>query len=200
MRSLQADEVKPRATLITIVDGTAEPLLGNEELTRLALKENLDRLLERRGFRITDSTPDYNVKLTYRVTRHDRLVSENRTFSYGAQSMSFYSGAGSKATSALGVAIARAVGSSALKMATATSQTTTEQASYVHALSVEFFGPTNSLVWKWESTWDSQRLDAIGSLAAPLQLVLSDLPSDPAHIPWVAAVKSTHALNYFTTK
>ena len=62
LRSLETGDIRPNARLSTAVEGVSEPLLGNEDLIQQNLKENLDRLLERRGFHIVGDNPDYEVR------------------------------------------------------------------------------------------------------------------------------------------
>jgi len=182
LRSLETEDIRPNARLSTAVEGVSEPLLGNEDLVQQNLKENLDRLLERRGFQIVGDNPDYEVRLTYAVKREDKL--EIATSSY--------------ATSALGIAVARKVGVLAYKSAGSVAVSVGEQAAYVHTFSVEFFTLDRKAVWKGEATWDTRELDVLSSISSPLQLALSGLPSDPLYIPMVPAVKVTHGLNYYT--
>ena len=182
MRSLQADFITTKARLKTTVEGLSSPLLGNEDLIHQSLKENLDRLLERRGFHIVGDNPDYEVHLTYAVKREDKL--EITASSY--------------ATSALGIAVARRVGLLAYESSSAVRLSVGEEAAYVHTFSVEVFNPTGKAVWKGEATWDSRELDVLSSISAPLQLALSGLPSDPSYVPQIPAVKVTHGLNYYT--
>jgi len=182
LRSLEADNVGAAARLQTVVQGLTEPLLGDEDLIHQSLKENLDRLLQRRGFQIVGDNPDYEVRLTYAVKREDKL--EIATNSY--------------ASSALGIAVARKVGVLAYRSAGATAVSVGEEAAYVHTFSVEFFSSGGRAIWKGEATWDSRELDVLSSISSPLQLALSGLPSDPLYVPLVPAVKVTHGFNYYT--
>ena len=184
LRSLQADSIKPRANIRTRVEGSTEPLLGQEELVRSALKEQLDGLLERRGFNIADHQPDYEVKLSYNVSQIAKSVSRSR----------------SRAT-ALGVSIALQVADATIHKATRStaSYTVTQTVGYyAHTISLEFFTIDGELIWKGEACMEDKEPDVIESVAAALQLALSGVPTDTTYIPTVPAVKESHALGYFT--
>jgi len=69
--------------------------------------------------------------------------------------------------------------------------------SYTHIISIEVHGKDGVMVWKGESTWDSNELDMIRRIVPAIQLILSDLPSAQGIRPDAPEVKNSHVLNYF---
>ncbi len=176
-------------TMSISVSGQTNPLLGNEDLTKDRIKENVINLLERRGFEITEEEPDYLMLLTYNTVRHDKMSSFS-SFSSTSSSL-----AGTK--SGLGVSLAQAIGFAATSQRVSTTQSTFESEMYNHTISAEIYNSDEQLLWKGESTWDTEYLDLTSNIIPALQIIFCYLPSDPTCIPEVEAVKATHTDNYF---
>jgi hypothetical protein len=198
IRSLKTtDRINTNSKLKIEVSGSTLPLLGNGELTDEKIREKLSLLLERRGFSVDSSSADYIVTLIYKTERHDRFRSYSSVASTNFQAFGISTSAGAGATSGLGVSIARAVSALASKSTTVSEQTTEQMLSYIHTISIEFRQRNKQVIWKGESTWDSDELNLINRIVPALQLILSDLPSDIGTRPEVPEVKENHISNYF---
>ena len=196
IRSLKSAEVIDPTKAIKIeASGSTSPLVGSEQLTSDILRSHLIRLITRRGFNIDDQSYFYLVKLTYRTERNDKMMISSSVSSTNSQAYALSTSTG--ATSGLGVSIARAIGLLASHSITVTSQTVDNTLSYTHTISIELLNRQGSMLWKGESTWDSQELNLINGIVPALQLILSDLPSDKTVQPEIPEVKNTHVNNYF---
>jgi len=197
-RTLASPE-KPQigAKLKVEVTGTTLPLLGNEQLTAENIREKLSYLLRRRGFTVQDDSPDYIVQLYYKTDRNDKLQFSSTIASYNMAAFAIATGSGAGATSGLGVSIARAVGALATRSSTIGQQSVEQLLSYTHTIAVEIHNQNDNIFWKGEAAWDSYELNIINRILTAIQLILSDLPSDPTYRPEIAEVKRSHAENYF---
>jgi hypothetical protein len=178
------------------VSGTTAPLLGNETLEEDSLRNQLSQLLLRRGFIIDTSSFDYVIRLLYRTERRDMLAMSSTLTSTNTQAYAIMTGSGTGATSGLGVSIARAVGALSSTSGTVSEQAAEQVPSYTQTISVEFLTHRGVILWKGESTWDSQQLDLLSGVDPAFQLLLSYLPSREAP-PWVPEVKMDHVDNYY---
>jgi hypothetical protein len=198
VRSLQSSQnIIPTKNIKIEVNGTTSPLLGNEQLTSDGLRSVLSTLIQRRGFIINDGKYDYLVKLIYKTDRNDKMQYHSSVSSNTAQITKISTGSGAGSTSGLGVSIARAIGLLASSSSSYANQSSEQIVSYTHTISIEFINKEGNILWKGESTWDSEELNLINRITPALQLILSDLPSDKTLRPEISEVKDTHVKNYF---
>jgi hypothetical protein len=198
IRSLKSNQlIEPTKNIKVEVAGITSPLLGSEQLTSDKLKLYLTRLIKRRGFLIDNTTYDYLMKLSYRTDRNDKIKYSSSISSTNAQAYVISTGSGAGATSGLGVSIARAVGAIVSSSRTMGTQTAEQTLSYIHTISMELSNREGVLLWKGESTWDSEELNLMNGIIPALQLILSDLPTDKTVRPEIPEVKETHVKNYY---
>lgn len=198
IRSLKSSQpINATAKLKIDVSGSTVPLLGNEQLTADRIREKLSYLLKQRGFSIDNASPEYVVQLLYKTERTDKFRFSSTISSTNVQAYAIATSSGAGATSGLGVSIARAVSALATRSTTVGKQTAEQMLSYTHTISIELRSRDGLIVWKGESTWDSDELNLINRIVPAIQLILSDLPSDRATRPEIPEVKSSHALNYY---
>ncbi len=198
IRSLKSNQViDPTKSIKVEVSGNTSPLLGNEELTASKLRYSLSQLLKRRGFTTDNGTYDYLVKLSYRTVRNDKMNYSSTVASTNLQVYGISTNTGAGATSGLGVSIARAIGFLSSRASTVSAQTLDQVLSYTHTISIELSNKEGFLLWKGESTWDTQELNLISGIIPALQLILSDLPSDRSVRPEIPEVKDDHVINYY---
>jgi len=190
-------QIKLGTTIKTTVSGQTEPLLGNEELLAGKLKDRIDSLLTRRGFVIGDENSELRLFLTYNTERRDRLTSSSFQYSTSYSQAALTTGTGAGATSGLGVSVATAVAAIFQASQSVAGQVTEEITNYTHTLSMEILTKSGDVIWKGESTWDSYSISILHGITPALQLILSNLPSDPNVTPWVPEVKATHVINYY---
>jgi hypothetical protein len=198
IRSLESGQsIDPKKAVKIEVSGVTSPLLGSEQLTSDKLHACITQLVKRRGFSIDDNGFDYLLKLLYRTDRNDKMSFSSSIGSTNYQAFTISTESGAGATSGLGVSIARAVSILASRPSTAGTQSANQNLSYTHTISIEFASKEEIILWKGESTWDSQELDIINGIVPALQLLLSSLPSDKTYRPEIPEVKETHVENYY---
>ena len=198
IRSLRSTQtIDPIAGVRVEVSGTSTPLLGNEQLTADRIRERLTYLLKRRGFSIESNSPECTVQLSYKTERSDKFRFSSEVTSTNIPIYAIATSSGAGATSGLGVSIARAISALASRSTTVSKQTAEQMLSYTHTISIELRKRQEHILWKGESTWDSDELNLIREIVPAIQLILSDLPSSQATRPEVSEVKSTHVLNYY---
>jgi hypothetical protein len=198
IRSLKSSQpINTISKLKIDLSGSTVPLLGNEQLTADRIREKLSYLLKRRGFSIDISSPEYVVALLYKTERSDKFRLSSAVASTNVQAYAIVTSSGAGATSGLGVSIARAVSALATRSTTVSEQSAEQMLSYTHTISIEFRNRDGLVVWKGESTWDSDELNLINRIVPAIQLILSDLPSDRATKPEIPEVKGSHVLNYY---
>jgi hypothetical protein len=198
VRSLTSNQtIDPTKTIKIEVSGSTSPLLGNEQLTSEKLNASLSHLIKRRGFSIDNRSYDYLVKLSYKTDRNDKMRLSSTVSSANSQAYAISTGAGVGTTSGLGVSIARAIGVLTSRSSAVANQTADQIVSYTHTISIELSNKDGTILWKGESTWDSEELNLISGIIPALQLLLSDLPSDKAVRPEIPEVKDTHVINYY---
>jgi hypothetical protein len=195
-RTFESDTTLPLyANLHVDVKGNTLALIGDEKLFQNDLRETVTNLLERRGFRVSNGTADYNLSLNYKTVRNDKINSYSESSANSKNTSIGYSGYGSN--SALGVLVAGAILGIA-NQSTATLQNSTETVeSYTHIISMEVYRRDNSLVWEGESAWDSYNLDLSTDINPALQILMSWLPNDNTTIPRVPEVKESKKDNYY---
>lgn len=198
IRALKStDTIAVGSKLKIEVSGNTLPLLGGEDLTIQGIRDKITFLLRRRGYVIENSSYDYAVQLSYKTERADKLQLSSTVSSASRVNMAFATNSVAGATSGLGVSIARAVGAITNQSSIVSEQSAEQMLSYSHTISIEIRNRTGKLVWKGESTWDSENLDLLSRLLPALQLILSDLPSDKKFRPDVPEVKGSHTENYY---
>jgi hypothetical protein len=198
IRSLKAPQaINPIAKVKVEVSGTTTPLLGNEQLTANEIRERLSYLLKRRGFAIENASTDYVVQLSYKTERGDKFRFSSAVASTNVQAYAIATGSGAGATSGLGVSVARAVSAVASRSSIVSEQTAEQMLSYTHTIAIELRNKEGLVLWKGESTWDSNQLDLIGGIFPAIQLILSDLPSDKLTRPEIREVKRSHVNNFY---
>ncbi len=198
IRSLKSSQpIDPTKSIKIEVAGVTSPLLGNEQLTSEKLRSTLTQLIKRRGFTIATGDYDYLVKLSYKTDRADKMEFSSSISTANTQSSMISSQTGAGATSGLGVSIARAIGLLSSSSSTVAAQSTEQMLSYTHTIAIEICGRDGGLLWKGESTWDSEELNLISRIIPAMQLILSDLPSDKTVRPEIPEVKETHVSNYY---
>lgn len=198
IRSLKlAQPINPNSKMKVDVIGTTTPLLGDEQLTEEIVREKLSYLLKRRGFTIDSSSPDYLVQLSYKSERSDKFRFLSAGVYSNVQMYDLAAGSGTDALTGLGVTIARAVSALATRSTTVSEQTVEQMPSYTHTIAIEIRSRDRLILWKGESTWDSNELNLISRIIPAMQLILSDLPTDQSNLPEIPEVKSSHVVNYY---
>ena len=204
-RIFQSDgEIRIGATLTTSVSGECSPLLGEQSLFDVNVKEALDQLLSRRGYRVVDTSASFTLDVVYRTEKVDKLNMSTSQYSYSYQSSSTTakSGSGSKALSgrgysgAAGIAIASSVARLIAGSAQQLSQTITTTTGYSHTFSLEMRNVGQELTWKAETVWESSSVDPRNDLYAVLQIMISDLPADSRIVTRTPKLKESHRDNY----
>ncbi len=191
------DSLSPTSSIAISVDGKTNPLLGDESLTAAKLKERLEYLMARRGFKISKDESDYEMQLTYGTDRIDKYRTFSATALFNSSNIGYSSSAALGSSSGLGVSIAQAVGAMSAYSLLMQKESVEPYISYAHTISLEIFANKDSLIWKGESTWDTQNLDILDDITPAMQLLISHLPSDSNTFPIVPLIKSDHATNYF---
>jgi len=198
IRTLKADQtIDPTKTIKIEVSGSTSPLLGSEQLTCERVQATLTQLIRRRGFTIANGSYDYLAKLYYKTDRSDRMRLSSSVSSTNSQTFAISTSSGADATSGLGVSIARAIGILTSRSSAVANQAVDQILSYTHTISVEISNRQGAILWKGESTWDSEELNLVSRITPALQLILSDLPSDKTIRPEIPEVKDTHVKNYY---
>ena len=194
-RTLNSDKsIALYSQLVIEVVAKDTPLLGSQQLLGNQIRDNLEYLLSRRGFVVDGGYTVYNLTLTYSTERTDRLTSLS---SMASSTAGFWYLRTGSPIGGLGVSAARAVAATSYLSGSQMLQVSRQVTSYIHTISMEIHDKDAELVWKGESTWDSPDPSMLPELIPTLQLILSDLPSDPKCKPHVLEVDSSHALNYF---
>jgi hypothetical protein len=196
-RSQTSTETIPIGAKMKIdITGNTLPLLGNENITSEKIQDKVTYLMERRGFKI-DSSNDYVVRCYYKTERVEkfRLSSYLSTSSGSIAALATKSISG--ASYGLGVSAARTVGAFLSKSSTVANQTAEKTVAFTHTISIDILNNTGKLVWKGESTWDSEELNILRGILPILQLIMSDLPSDQSFKPEIPEVGKFHTNNYY---
>jgi hypothetical protein len=197
-RTLKDSEPFPLGAKIKIVVfGNTRPLLGNEELTADKLYASMAYLFKRRGYIIDEKTNDYLIQLNYRTERQDKFKLSSSYYSSNRNNIAFATNSVVGATSGLGVSVARAIGAISTRSTIAADFDASQAISYTHIVSLEIRNKSDKVIWKGESTWDSENLNLISRILPALQLIMSDLPADKNIKPTVNQVKETHAVNFY---
>jgi len=184
-------------TLKIEVEGETDPLLGNENLLANDIKDNLVYLLERRGYKIQNKDYDYTVLLNYssKSITKTNITSYMNSQNYSGIYSSFKSGYFN--SNNYGVNIAKAVSSLVSLTSFTTNTTVSSEAIYNHTISIEILDHLNNSLWKSDSYWSSENPNILSNMTTPIQILLSDLPSDSSIIYSVPKVKENSILNFF---
>lgn len=197
-RHLHSGEIpSPPAHISVTVTGSTRPLIGDEALLVANIRHSFEFLITRRGFVLDRDNPDFVAQIEYRTERYDRLNYSSVTQAVHSSAAVSGVGINTRASQALGVSLAMSITALSASGSTTAIQTTQQYTSYTHSISIQLRNRAGRLIWKGESTWDSPSLDLGSRIVFPLQLILSDLPSDGSVIPKVNRVKDSHALNYY---
>jgi hypothetical protein len=190
------ENIQPGARIAIRISGHTIPLMGNEDLLIDRISEKTKYLLERRGFIIDNALYEYRLVLMYETKREDKTMVSSSISSLSRAALTYYLLRGSRKSHSLGVSIAQDI--SALLISTyGYEKSVTNEESYCHTICVEIYNSSDDLIWKGESNWDSRNIDILSDMIPGLQLIFSDLPSNPSIIPEVPEVKPSHILNYY---
>jgi hypothetical protein len=163
------------------VEGKTVPLLGTETLMSESIEATATGLLERRGFEIVETGGDLLCKILYQTTAGASIL-ENTMMRSNTASTSWASTSGRSARG-LGVIVARTLGSAGVSTEQSTVSGAGLASRYDHILAIEIVNPQQVLLWKGEAAWVSANLDLRADLATGLQVLFSQLPYDPGHLP-----------------
>jgi len=195
------EQIKVGASIKIEVFGQATPLLGIGKLADKKIQNLLQDLLERRGFIITDDSPDYRMEFLYATLNEDRAEVSSSVSSSNINQMlvgtASGSGAGVGGGRALGVSIAKAIAAISNEASSTSTLRISNDVAYRHTISCEIFDKTDALLWKGESTWSSADIDIARELLTALKLIVSDLPYNPAILPSVPSIKSSRAEDFY---
>jgi len=198
IRALKTNQaISPKGKLNIVISGTTTPLLGDEQLTRDRLQSALIQLITRRGFTIDSASYDYVMKLYYRTDRADKIKCSSEYSLYDTQIFANSALAGTVSSHGLGVNVARAISALSTFSYAKTTQSSEVTSSFTHTIAIELTDTDGELLWKGESTWDTEDLNLLNRIIPTLQLILSDLPKDENFHPEIMEVKASHALNYY---
>jgi len=168
------------------ITGKTIPLIGDESIFQKVIKSEFENLIIRRGFTIDSKNPDYSMAIQYEVTRRDLTRSE---FYASQSSLDIYSTKSSTRVSSknLGAAVASAIVLAGYRSQSVVSQVQTTEIVYTNIISLECRDSNGILIWKGESSWDSEDLDSRDGAAYALRLLTSDLPkqSDVVNVPMI---------------
>jgi len=177
------------ASMNIIVSGVTKPLLGKETLSEQQLKDKLGLLLKRRGFKIDNTPTALIVKLTYQSDRNDKMsISSNNKQLTVTDVLN---------ASAMGVNIAQSVNAMSATAITSNTIAVAQATTYNHTISIEIENTDKTVIWKGESTWESENLDLTSQIIPVYQIILSNLPCDKSIVKEVAEIKESHANNYY---
>jgi len=197
-RSLSSNDlILPSKSIHIRVEGVTQPLLGEEQLVSNNLHSILEFLIKRRGFVVSNNNYEYVMKLIYRTERNDKMKYASGMTSLSSQRTVYSTSYAVGATTGLGVSVARAVGAVSSSTLTVGEQYVNQVLSYTHTISIEVENNKGDIVWKGESTWDTNELNLINRITPALQLILANLPADKSYVPQVAEVKGSHVYNYY---
>ncbi len=187
---VSSEDVIVPSTFSISFSGSAVFLVGDYTLTQQALKADMLVALERRGFSISDTDPDYRILVKCNIERTQRLTSVVTT----GQRTYFRS----KISTPMGLGVLTA--DTIAKNTTVSSSTTTARTDtrtfYLYTMAINIFSGSNP-VWQGNATWESQALLPQQETIYAFRLLTSYLPRDEEHIPIVPLVKDSHADNYY---
>ena len=176
----------------------SEILPGSDDLLQAEIYSNIENLLSRRGFELSESKPSsLAMDVQIRTTRRDQIKTGYRShITYNA---GYYSGSGVSSTST-GVLIASLVNALAIqKKETVLAHINTTE-TYTHILGIEIVNTKDDLLWKGESTWDSDSPDVRDQIITAIQILFSSLPTDANESPYVPAIEDGKSANFLEVK
>lgn len=195
--SRSGDEIKIGSSIKIEVIGQAQPLLGNDELTGNQIRDQLATLLRRRGFGIDSIAYDEMMKFSYKTEKVNEFEIESSLQSFQGSANAMASGSAAGSLYGLGVSIAQAIAYNAYQSSNSLRQSIKKSSAFNHTISAEIYNRDNKLVWKGESTWNSNDPDILNRLTPTIRLILSSLPSDIALTPQVPEVEPSRANDYY---
>lgn len=168
--------IPAQSKLTVMIEGQTRPLHGTEELLQDQLREELNDLLERRGFIIDEEETTFSVKLTY-----ETVTGSDLSEPVGSGDL-FFSSSDLIPGKDLGLGVF-----AAMEFAYVRNQTSLynryryyDSGSYAHVISLEFIDGSGNIVRKSESIWRTDNLDLLTAIKPVLQVMMSSLPSDPS--------------------
>lgn len=179
------------------VSGATNPLIGSEKLLHNEITQTLKLLFIRRGFHIVDNNSIYKVKLEYNTERNKTFSSNYNSLSNNYLLSEYNTLTGTGITQGLGVSVATTLSKLISKSTSISKVQVQTQNNFIHTISIEIVDNNQKVIWKGESTWESNSIDIRNYLVTALQVLLSDLPSSD-FIPHVQKIKQSHASNYYT--
>jgi hypothetical protein len=196
------DEIPVKSSISITVTGETEPLVGDENLIAMEIKDIAAYLLSRRGFQVVDSGADYNMIINYRTSK------ELRNVNYVSQSNSNLNIYGMRmghsaynSNYGLGVAVAFAIANIAMSSSKATSTNLSyNYNSYNHVIGAEIKDSNSEVIWKSDIDWDTKELDILAKSTYALQTVFASLPYDNSAILKVKKVKENKYSDYVKLK
>jgi len=188
----EAIEIPLRARLLTAVSGETQPLVGDEKPREETIKSELNRLLVRRGFLISDSAFEFKVHLKYKTMERDKLSIESWTSMSYVGSQGVFGGFTRSRN--WGATLAGVIAGNA--MSAVSSHKAQKTTMYVHVLGLEMSRFAGDVIWKSDAMWDAQDPNISANLTTALQTILINMPSDAELIPQVPEVDDTRALNF----
>jgi hypothetical protein len=174
------------SSISVTVTGKTNPLIGDESLYQSQIKSEFEDLIKRRGFIVSDKGRDYSISVQYETVRRDLTRSE---LNISQRNYSIYATKTAAGTTSknLGAAVASAIVLAGSSSQSVVNQIQRTEIVYTNVISLECKNVANDLVWKGESTWDSEDLDSREGVAYALRLLVADLPKrgDVVEVPMV---------------
>ena len=180
-----------------IVEGDSKPLLGNDLLLQNDLKQKMEYLLERRGYKIVSEDFQFLLTLKYKTERHDKITSSSLMYSSTNNASALLSTSGSLTSLGLGVSIAQTISALSNKSSVISQNISETVKSYTHTISIEIENTSKELIWQGESTWDSPNINLQTDITSAIQLIVSNLPDSKENLPMVSTIKKGKENNYF---
>lgn len=186
-------EIALNSKMMIEVSGNTLPLLGNESLTQLKIKQLAEGLMERRGFIFDNSDYKYKMKILYNTIKNEKYIniqssSINSGFNnYEALSYNRYG---------LGTTIASSIRNTNNFLLSSTTNMNFNITQYTHTYAIEIYDNSNELIWKAETDWDSSNLDILAQSVNQLQILFSHLPNSNKPIR-VKSLKESKFKAYF---
>jgi hypothetical protein len=152
----------------------------------MALCHRIIHLLSRRGFVISEQSPDYVLKILYKTSYVDKETSiQSNQYGTWLNSMDMttgYSGYGVMFASSL---VALTAGSSSMS-----SMITHKYEMFNHHFSCEIYMNQKDPVWKFDTNVESTEIDILNHTRSFLQIAFAGLPSSEEVIPFVPKVRA----------
>jgi len=180
-----------------IVEGDSKPLLGNDLLLQNDIKQKMEYLLERRGYKIVSEDFQFLLTLKYKTERHDKITSSSLMYSSTNNASALLSTSGSLTSLGLGVSIAQTISALSNKSNVISQNISETVKSYIHTILIEIMNTNNELIWQGESTWDSPNINLQTEIKSSIQIIVSNLPENKENLPFISKVKKEKEKNYY---